>query len=349
MGKDQTAELPAGLIEQIESMKRPIVVGHVVPDADCLGSMLAVAQTWPAGDEGGARVCLPEGSLSRRLAFLMDWAPNHVVGPEALQDADGFIVVDTARKPRCNVGPQTPDTWSDGRVVVNIDHHETNTLFGDINWVVATASSSAELIYGAIRAAERPVTPLIASLLYAGMHTDTRGFTLPGTGGAALAVAAELVSAGAQVAELGERLYRSQPRGEFELLRIIYANTRVTADGRIAYSTADYGEITGSGCNAADIDEQVGVPRSLGGIDLALLFTEGDRGKTRINLRGESGVAVVALAKELGGGGHEQAAGAVLDCGISEALDRVLPLAEEHLNRQRGAGRPASSLKRGDM
>ena len=334
MGNDVHADVLAEVIQRIESMKRPIVVGHVVPDADCLASMLAVAETWPAGGGQRARVCLPDGSLSQRLAFLVDeWAEPRVVGPEALPDADGFIVLDTAKKPRCNVGPDAPDDWSDGRVVVNIDHHASNTRFGDVNWVVAAASSSAELIQGAIRAAARPITPLIASLLYAGIHTDTRGFTLPGTGAAALAVAAELVNAGARLAELGERLYRSQQPGEFELLRIIYANTQVAADGRIAHSTADYDEIAGSGCTAADIDEQVDVPRSLGGIDIALLFTEGHRGRTRINLRGESGFSVLPLAGELGGGGHEQAAGAVLDCGIDQAVARVLPLAEKHLSR----------------
>ena len=334
MGNDATAELPAGLLDRIESMKQPIVVGHVVPDADCLGAMLAVARTWPAGDERGARVCLPEGSVSQRLAFLLDWAPVRVVGSEALPEADGFIAVDTAKKPRCNVGSEAPEDWSSGQVVVNIDHHQSNTRFGDVNWVVETASSSAELIYYAIRAAGRPITPLIASLLYVGIHTDTRGFTLPGTGAPSLALAAELVRAGARVADAGERLYRSQRPGEFELLRIIYANTRLTAGGRIAYSTADYEEITRSGCAAADIDEQVDVPRSLGGVGMARLFTEGRRGRTRINLRGESGVSVLPLARELGGGGHEQAAGVVLDCGIPEALDRVLPLAEKHLPRE---------------
>ena len=200
--------------------------------------------------------------------------------------------------------------------------------------MVPEASSTAELVYQVIRAAGRPVDPVTASLLYAGIHTDTRGFILAATTGAVLAVAAELVDAGARTAELGERLYRNRRAGEFHLLRLIYANTCLAAGGRIAYSTADYDEIAGCGCRAADIDEQVDIPRSLDGIMMAMLFTEGVRGRVRINLRGEGAVSVVPLASELGGGGHDQAAGAVLEGSIRQVLGRVLPLAEKYLNEQ---------------
>jgi phosphoesterase RecJ-like protein len=190
-------------------------------------------------------------------------------------------------------------------------------------------------VYRVIRTAGRPVDPVTASLLYAGIHTDTRGFTLPSTTVASLAVAAELVDSGARAAELGERLYRSRRASEFRLLRLFYDNTNLAVEGRVAYSTADHQEITGCGCSAADIDTQVDIPRSLEGIAMALLFTEGVPGKVRINLRGEGGLSVLALARELGGGGHDQAAGAVLDGTIPEAVARVLPLAEKHLQRPR--------------
>jgi phosphoesterase RecJ-like protein len=169
--------------------------------------------------------------------------------------------------------------------------------------------------------------------LYAGIHTDTLGFSLPTTTASALHTAAELVRLGANVAELGERLVRSHRKGEFELLKIVYANTKLAAGGRLAYSSASYEEIHGAGCTAADIDDQINVPRSLEGVELAMLFSEGNRGKTRINFRGSGKVTVVELAEEFKGGGHIQAAGAVLDCGLQEAIERVVPRAVEHLKR----------------
>ena len=181
--------------------------------------------------------------------------------------------------------------------------------------------------------ADRPISPLTASLLYAGIQTDTLGFSLPTTNASALSAAADLVASGADVAEVGERLCRSQRKSDFDLLRVVYANTRLLADGQLAYSSASYDEIHSVGCSAADIDDQINVPRSLNGVRLAMLLTEGNRGKTRVNFRGSGGVTVVELAAEFDGGGHAQAAGAIIDCRLEEAIQKVLPRAIEHLKK----------------
>ncbi|HNQ24560.1 MAG TPA: DHH family phosphoesterase [Phycisphaerae bacterium] len=327
-----TTSVPAEVIEFLGRLVRPIYVAHVVPDADALGSTLALARAY-AREAGGPRVSLPAGSVSQRLGFLVEWANVQVAAVEEFPPADGFVVLDTAKIERCNVGPALKGTnWSAGRALLNIDHHATNTGFGTVNWAVE-AGSTSELVYHLLVAAERPIDAVTASLLYAGMHSDTVGFSLATTSQGALAAAADLVRRGADVGRIGERLCRSQSRSEFELLRTIYGNMQVVGDGQVAYSTASYDEIHGAGCTAADIDEQVNVVRSLEGVRLAMLFTEGTRGKTRINFRGEGRVTVVELAQALGGGGHAQSAGAVLSSPIEETVTRVVPLAIEHLKR----------------
>ncbi len=324
------------LIEVIRSMRAPIVLSHVVPDADALGSMLAMAAAW-SGPQCSPRVSVPAGSLSQRLSFLLDWAKAPVAGATDFAAADGFIVLDTAKKSRCNVGPALKDTdWSAGRRLINVDHHATNTRFGDVNWIVGDAGSTCELVYHLLRAADRPIPALTASLLYAGIQTDTLGFSLPTTRASALRAAADLVGFGADIGELGERLHRSQRQSEFDLLRVIYANTKIVGDGEVAYSTASYEEIHQAGCSASDIDDQINVPRSLAGVRLAMLFTEGRPGKTRVNFRGSGPVTVADLAAQFGGGGHTQAAGAVLDCGLADAVQRVVPQAQRHMRRVGG-------------
>lgn len=322
---------PNDLLAGFAALRRPVVVAHVVPDADALGSMLATALA-VCGNGVTAKASIPQGSLSQKLGFLVEWAKVPIATPEDFAAADGFIAVDTAKKDRCNVGPALRETdWSAGRPILNIDHHATNTRFGTINWVVDDAGSACELVYEVIRAAGRPITPLIASLLYAGIQTDTLGFSLPTTRPSALRAAADLVTQGADVGELGERLGRSQRKSEFDLLRVIYANTRVLGDGRIAYSSAGFDEIHDAGCTAADIDDQINVPRSLDGVQLAMLFTEGRKGKTRINFRSSGKVTVLALAEQFKGGGHTQAAGAILDASLADAMNQVLPRAEQYI------------------
>lgn len=332
---DQGPHVPGEVIDAVRAFQRPVMIAHVVPDADALGSILGLARALRS-ERCSPMASLPDGSVSSRLSFLVDGAGVPAATVDDFAAADGFIVLDTAKKDRCNVGPVLKITdWSARRRVVNIDHHETNTRFGDVNWIVNPSSSSAELAYHLAMAAGFPVDAVTASLFYAGIQTDTLGFSLPTVTPSSLRAAADLVARGADVGDLGERLGRSQRQSEFDLLRVVYANTRIEAGGRLAYSFASFEEIHGCGCTAADIDDQINVPRSLDGVELAMLFSEGRRGKTRINFRGSGKVTVVDLAGEFGGGGHAQAAGAVLDCGLEEAIARVLPRALEHVRRFR--------------
>jgi phosphoesterase RecJ-like protein len=325
--------VPKELLGALDAAGSPIMIAHVVPDADALGSALAMAAAW-VGSSRRPRFSLPPGSLSQRLAFLFEWAKAPTASVEDFARADLFVALDTAKLDRCNVPAEIKKTdWFAGRPLVNIDHHATNTKFGSINWIVPAAASTSELVYALLREAGRPITPVIASLLYAGIQTDTLGFSLPSTTPSSLRAAADLAEVGADVGDLGERLGRSQRKSEFDLLRVIYANTRVVGDGDVAYSSASFEEIQDSGCTAADIDDQINVPRSLDGVRLAMLFTEGRRGKTRINFRSSGKVTVTELAAEFGGGGHTQAAGAILDGPLADAIARVVPRAVEHAGR----------------
>jgi phosphoesterase RecJ-like protein len=255
-----------------------------------------------------------------------------IVGhPDADAAHDSVVVVDTAKLSRVNVEGDPEKFVDHNRTVVNIDHHVTNTRFGSTNWIEADASSSCEMVYWLYKQAGWKVTPQIATLLYAGIHTDTAGFSLPTTTPSSLAAAAELVAAGADVAGFGEHMYRSMRSGEFDLLRVFYDNTRVACGGAVACSSATYDEIHGAGCTAADIDDQVGIPRMIAGIRIAMLFTEGDKGKIRINFRGEQGTNVLELAKSFGGGGHATSAGTIIKGEMDAVIENVLARTGDYL------------------
>ncbi|MBN1489691.1 MAG: DHH family phosphoesterase, partial [Phycisphaerae bacterium] len=256
---------PKAVVAAVLGVRAPIIAGHVRPDGDCLGSMLALAV---AAESAGrcARVTYRPAQVSQRLGFLLEATPHVVATPEEVAACDAAIVLDTARIDRAGIDPSLAELAVRGMPVINIDHHVANPGYGTANWIVPEASSTSELVYRLLVAMGWTITPEAASLLYAGIHTDTHGFSLPNTTASSLHAAAELVAAGAHVSDLCERLWRSQARSEFDLARVIYENTIVTADGRIAYSTARYDEITGTGCTAADIDDQVSIPRALDGI-----------------------------------------------------------------------------------
>lgn len=271
-------------------------------------------------------------AVALKLQFLFDLVPAVACAADwhAARAHDAVIVLDTAAAKRIGVSPM-PDLRAE-LPVVNIDHHLTNDRYGRHNWVDPQATSTCEMIARLLPQLGRPFTPPIATLLYGGIHNDTLGFSLPTTTARSLAIAAELVSKGADAGLIGERLSRTQARSEFELLRRVYDHTRVTPEGIVAYSYVTYADVTECGCSPEDIDNQVSVPRSLAGVRIALFFSEGEPGVIRVNLRGEGDVSVIEVARHFGGGGHRQSAGIrFLDRTLEQAITDVVAAAKEHL------------------
>ena len=315
---------PDELVATLNAACMPVVAAHVNPDIDALGAMLGLARAMP----GNAAITLGGKAVASRLAAMLEWGSARIASAEDLARADVVVVVDTANTKRVNI----EGGWDAlaGRYVVNIDHHVSNERFGQLSWVVDGASSTCELIYRLIAAAGWRMDATTATLLYAGIHSDSCGFSLP-VRPETFEAAAGLVRAGADSAAVGERLWRSQRIEQFQLLRTVYHNTRLTPDGRIAYSTLTLAEIAAAGCTPADIDEQVDVPRSLDGVRIALLLTEIEPGLIRVNLRGQRHTQVLPIATALGGGGHRFSAGVRVRASLGHALERVLAAAATQL------------------
>jgi phosphoesterase RecJ-like protein len=331
--------LPPDLLPALTADASLVIAGHVTPDADCLGSIFALAHGVTQATGRAVACALPAGCVAARLQFLVDWARPRLATTQDCRQARTMAVCDTAKPRRTNLPDGLNQTLEDGRKIVNIDHHASNTQFGAIRWIDERASSTAELIHGLFRAADWKITPTVASLLYAGILGDTVGFSLSNTSQRALQSAADLVECGADVGRVGSHLFRSQSLAEFTLRRIIYDNTRTSSTGRIAFSTASHQEITRSGCDAADVDDQVEIPRSLTGKRLAILFTEGQPGRVRMNFRSEGDISVLGLAAELGGGGHHAAAGAIIDGTVEEVAAKVIAAAERYLDQLAAEGK----------
>jgi len=310
--------------QAIENARRPLVFGHVNPDADCIGSVVVMATALKAmGKQVG--VVLPVNTVSRKYRFLLELTSI----PDPIEQPDLIVVTDTAMRNRINkpaemVLPNAP--------ICNIDHHLGNEKYGQYNWIDSTAASCSQMVAVLVKSLGVTLNPAQATLLYAGVHTDTVGFSLAGTDPNALGVAAELTKHGAQVGWVCQKIYRSLSQSDFRLMQVVYANTKISPCGQYAWSTATHQEILSVGAKPIDIDEQVGVPRSIDGVKIAALFSETRPGQTRINLRAEDDINLLPLARYLGGGGHAQAAGAIIDGDFQEIIDRVGELAVAFVN-----------------
>ncbi len=317
---------PAELIEALNKVRQPVIAGHINPDVDAMGAMLALARSLP---NGGA-IALPHGHVGKKVAFLRHLAADVPLADAALQaQAEAIIVLDTANTGRINIDGKW-EAIAD-RFIINIDHHITNGDYGRINWVVDDASSTSEMVFHLLRAAGWPIDANTASLLYAGLYADTAGFSLPSATPRAFEAAAALVRLGADIERVGTFLCRNQHVSDFDLLRRVYHNTRLVENGTISYSTLTHEDIVQSGCTPEDIDDQVSIPRSLSGIRIAMLFSEIEPGVIRINLRGENDTPVLPVAQKLGGGGHQFSAGVRVRGPVETVVERVLGEAARYL------------------
>jgi len=316
------------ILHAIRQHNRIVLLGHVNPDTDCLTSCLVLQHALTEAGKS-CHVVLDLQNIPERLGFLLDYMPPAPAEPRHLADCDLIVALDTALKRRMCL----PDGFvlPDGKPVCNIDHHLGNERYGDYNWVKADAASTTEMIFLALEALAWPVTAQQATLLYAGLHTDTCGFSLDGVTADTMQVAAHLVRQGADVGWICQKLYRTLSFSEIKLLRTVFDNVTVVDQGRIAYSTVSAGELADTGCKPSDIDEQVSIPRSIAGVKIAFLFSEPAPGKVRINARSEDGINILPLIKSLGGGGHAQAAGAIMTGRVDQVIDAVICAAREFL------------------
>ena len=222
--------------------------------------------------------------------------------------------------------------WLAGIPIVNIDHHPTNTYFGQLNWVEPEAAATAQILVRLIEALNVPLDVDIATCLLHGILTDTQGFRTSNTTPDVLRTAVELMDHGAPLAHLNDLIFNQRPLGMIQLWS--HALQQLTLHGRILCS-----EITQSMRQQVGYDQEgsaglVSFMNTANEADIAVVFDELQDGQIDVSMRSAVGFDVSQVAVALGGGGHAQAAGCTLPGPLAEAKDQVLSLLHQAWNAQ---------------
>jgi len=280
------------------------VAGHVRPDGDCIGSELAL--TMALKDQGKEVVCWNEDTLPDKLAFL---DPEKLLQPPRRnRHFDCVIATDCASFERLG---KVGECIQDRKLFINIDHHESNTRYADLNWISDSEPSTGELIFTLIKAARWPITPAIADCLFTAISTDTGSFQYPTTRPATFNVAGELVERGANLAEICDEVYQSYPLSRARLLKHLYNHFRLTHENQIAYFWLKKADFARTGAESNDSEGLIDHIRAIEPVVVACVFEELEPELTRISLRSKSDkINVNDVAGQFGGGGHQAAAGA---------------------------------------
>ncbi len=293
------------ILDDIRQSETFCVVGHIRPDGDCVGSQLGL--TLALKNEGKKVLCWNEDCIPQKYEFL---DPDRTIQkPKPGHKFDCVIATDAASFER--LGAKVGACIADRKRFINLDHHESNTRYADINWVSAREPSSGELIFRLLKAAKWPITKPIADCLFTAVSTDTGSFqyatTLPGT----YQVAGELVRRGADLARICDEVYQSYPLSRVRLLRHIYSHYKLAHNNQIAYFWLKKADFARSGAESCDSEGLIDHIRAIAPVVVACVFEEIEPELTRISLRSKNAkVNVNEVAARFGGGGHPAAAGA---------------------------------------
>jgi bifunctional oligoribonuclease and PAP phosphatase NrnA len=320
------------VVEAIRSRERFVVVTHENPDGDALGSMRATALGLRALGKDVVVFLSGTAPLPAEYRFLDLDDLTRELPPDLGERA--LLAVDCANERRIGEDRAPVDGAA---LVINVDHHHDNARFGDVDLIVAEASSTAEIVRDILQELGVELTSEIAQALYVGLVTDTGRFQYTNTTPKALMLAAERVSAGADVHDVFRHVYETVQFAKLKLLARALERAQVFEGGRLVISYLlkdDFGAVGAEEPYSEGIIDHL---RSVEGSEMVALIREPPRDEgpaRRISLRSSHDeVDVSAIARGAGGGGHRQAAGFSSELSISEIvsfLRREFTLATTH-------------------
>lgn len=307
---------------------RALMLGHVHPDADVLGTLLAVGLALE--NRGWTVLAGGPHPAPAALSFLPGLERYQRL--RRLEGTFDVVVVTDCPNPSRTEG-LIEQARPLAKTVINIDHHPDNRQYGDVNWIDPMAAATGEMVYDLLVVLGEPLTPAIATNLFAAIHTDTGSFRYSNTTPKTFRLASALTAAGADPAFVAESLYERRSPESLRWLAEALSRVQVSDDGHLGWLALPEGSVPETFIEA---EELVNYPRSVASVRVACLLRE--RGGTvKVSLRGKGDVNVGKIAAQFGGGGHANAAGCVVPGPLERATEEVLRAVRAALPEPRSA------------
>jgi phosphoesterase RecJ-like protein len=330
--KNPIADVRSALLEG----SRFLIVSHQNPDGDAIGSSLALA----SGLNALGKHCdiLNVDGVPMNLSWLPLAEQVHLF-PQDEGSYDSVVLLDCGTAERTGFGEELLQR---GRTAVNIDHHPGNSFFGGANLVDPDACATAELVYQVLQALPAPIGYSAATAIYTGILTDTGSFRFSNTNARAFEIASHMVAKGVDPSWVSQMVFDQQPVARLRLLSRVMETLDLSPRDKAASVVVTQAMFRETHTGVEDVEGFVNYPRSICGVEVGLLFREEGADRYRIALRSKGRVDVSCIAREFGGGGHHNAAGATASGSLEElkrlTYDRVEAALDEQLLNRRQAG-----------
>jgi len=307
--------------------RRFLVTGHVMPDGDCVGSVLALGLALER-QRREVSFALPS-PVPATYSFLPGAGRIRVNPPlEELCNGSGFdvvLIMDTSVPERLGeFGEAVKRLRESGSTTVVIDHHVSAVPYGDINYIDPGAAAAGEIVHDLLRLLGWKIDKDIADCLYVAVVTDTGGLRFETTTAATHRRVAEFIEAGVNVRELSLRIFEERSLKSIKAVKAALDTLELSPCGRVAWMTMDLSAARRLEIEDEHTDGVVNYGGSIKGVEVALFFRELEADCVKVSFRSKSYVNVSQLAGQFGGGGHPRAAGALVKGNLDQVLQAVV-------------------------
>ncbi|MFH1116207.1 MAG: bifunctional oligoribonuclease/PAP phosphatase NrnA [Pseudomonadota bacterium] len=296
-----------------------LIVTHVNPDGDALGSMLGMDLA--LREMGKRSRPLLKDSFPERYAFLPG-RDRVLTSVESLDLEPNWIVsLDVASRARISADVEAIRSVA---ALINVDHHPTNNGFGDINLIDPSATSTAELVFKILRSAGYAPSSDVGKCLYTGLITDTGCFRYSGVNSNTLHLAGQILESGFDSYDVTRHIYEEYPLRRLGLERLLLERVRILLEGRLVMSTFYEDDFKQLGASMSESEDLVNRLREISGVEVGVLLTQVSEEVCRASLRSKGRLDVADIAARLGGGGHKNAAGVRSTLPLEELTERIV-------------------------
>ena len=292
-------KIPKEIVSVLKKEKVFFIATHINPDGDAIGSALALSS---ALESLGKEVHVYNKDRVPEFYQFMPGYRRFKTGlKNALTKKPVLVLLD------CNSPERAALEHYSFRRSVVIDHHETETDFGDIRWVVPASAATGLMIFYLMKAMGVTLTRDMSTNLYAAIAVDTGTFRYSNTSSEVLKASAELIEAGANPAFTADCLYERWGINRFDLLVMTLHNLEIKNDIAVMYITEDMFQKTDTA--PEDTENFANFPRMIQTVKIAAVLRDIGNGFWKVSLRSKGNVNVAKIAELYGGGGHKNAAG----------------------------------------
>ena len=305
------------ILEEIKKAEKIVILTHENPDGDAIGSSLAmdlaIKQLRKNPD-----VIIPE--YSRLFEFLP--GSEDIKKESDIQKYDLAISVDCTDLKRLKCGDKY---FANAKSKIVIDHHGTNKMFGDFNFVNPVSPACCEILIGMFEYFGIEITKKIGSCIVTGIITDTGGFRYSGVTAETFEFTAELLRKGVNVSEIYKRVLDTKTRANFELNKLISQRMEILEDGKVTFTYINLEDEKNVNAEEGDHEGLVEIGRDIEGVEVSVFIREKQDPKGyKISLRSNDYVNVSDVCLMFGGGGHPKAAGCFIQGDLEQAKTKIL-------------------------